>query len=260
MQVWGEINGLVGVYLLCLWFLIKWSQKHKASVYKADGLTSQDHRSTLNGWQAIAPCHRSLKTLFCTTESGPHWAREPRSAGSSSCAAEHTRARTLSYSILQCTGEGRVSHGLGVQWREDTGGHGHAVFIQGQKGLKDGWSAEFASSYSFSLWLRAEPAASPGILETAVQIMKESLGLLALANPIYFSFQTALMNSILFLRLHRPWLSCHASRSKRITENDLFIFVIATPLAISSSSLLHGLGGTSRGHSSSVRGASGTSW
>lgn len=54
MQVWGA-NRLVGVHLLCLCFLMKWPQKHKASTYKPDWLESQGHRCTLTGWQTTAP-------------------------------------------------------------------------------------------------------------------------------------------------------------------------------------------------------------
>lgn len=191
------------------------------------------HTNWMTNYSSI--CHRWLKTFFCRADNGPCWDREPWSALTPSRAVEHMLARTLCHPTpVKCTGRlGRLSEAwCGVMRRQ-------------RRTRPCNGSVEFPSSCSFSLWPRAEPVASPGLLQTSGICCSNYEGELGIdwllkIPSIYSSFQIALMNLVLFLKLHRPWLSCHVSRSMRTTENDLFLHLcdIKTSYFISSSSVL----------------------
>lgn len=126
------------------------------------------HTNWMTNYSSI--CHRWLKTFFCRADNGPCWDREPWSALSPSRAVEHMLARTLCHPTpVTCTGRWGVSQRLGVGWGEDKGGPGHAMVVL---------------SFLPAVLLVCDQEQSPlplqafcKLLESAVRIMKESLGL-----------------------------------------------------------------------------------
>lgn len=177
----------------------------------------------------ISVCHSLVTDPVCRAESSTWdvtWV---------SHAEEHVLARTLSHlTPVKCTGEGFV-----WGWWDDTGGQGHAtaVFIQGCNRLQDGWSVEFASSCSFSLWPIAGPVASPGLLETSGICClhhEEDLGIYWLLKiPSILPSRLLLWTWSYFLDyIDLGYLVMHPEVWGSQKMTSFSIFVISTPLAL----------------------------